>query len=104
MLVLRERPTPRFFVVMMMLMLMRVMIRMGLLRFMRMCMFLLMRDLWFFLYIPDPDIHLRRGNTIPHVLLRLEPRSDSERFHRPLKSLKRNSGIHQSADKHVAAD
>ena len=50
-----------------------------------------------------PHIHLSRRNSTPHHPRNLEPRAHSERRHSLLQHARRNPGIHNRAEKHVAA-
>jgi hypothetical protein len=51
----------------------------------------------------NPHIHLRSGNPATHDARNLQPCSYVEGRDRLLERLRRNSGVDQSAHKHVAA-
>src|ERR1700733_7941027 len=56
------------------------------------------------IFLPlHPHIHLSRRNSTPHHPRNLQLRPHSERRHSLLQHARRNPGIHNRAEKHVAA-
>src|SRR5260370_26063911 len=52
----------------------------------------------------DPNIHLRSRNPAAHHARSFQPTPHVQRRHSPLQQRSRNPGIHQRAQKHIAAD
>ena len=103
----RERATrPRFCVLMRMLAFMMVMLMMTV----AMLMLIVSSRLPFPILLPrqillpvDVNIHLRGRNPAAYHTRNFQPRSDTECRHGFFQQPRRNSGIHQRAQKHVAA-
>ena len=57
-----------------------------------------------FLLVAYPHINFRGGDPAAHYLPDFDPRAEPKRLHGFFQQRRRHPGVHQRAEKHVAAD